>query len=217
MRKECVLLLFAVSGVLPLSAHAQVVNGTFDRPGQPWVWETAFGKSGAFSSCANATYTQGGARLGGATESPADGYVAVVSFDYRGDVGGNNLCGRVSQSFVVPVAAKLSFAYKIGDIFQSASTPRTFETGYLYVTIKDLANGTTESLASYSGRNQEQQSCSATQSCPKFRQVSNIDMSKYAGKQVTVTISGYSSNYVTSLGEVQNVPSMVYVDNFFVN
>lgn len=215
MRRKCALMLALIANIFSFSAFSQVVNGTFDRPGQPWVWETAVGKSGAFSSCANAAYTAGGARLGGATESPADGSVAVVTLDYRGDIGGNYLCGRVSQTFVVPVAAKLSFAYKIGDIFQPASTPRTFEAGYLYVTVQDLSTGQVESLANYSGRNQEQ-SCSGTRSCPKFSQASNIDMSKYAGKQVKITISGYTSNYVTNLGEVQNVPSMVYVDNVFV-
>lgn len=206
----CITMLFS------FNALCQVVNGSFDRPGSPWAWSVASVQAGAFSSCANASYTQGGARLGGATEAPADGYVAIVSLGNRGDVGGVNLCGRVSQTFVVPVAAKLSFAYKIGDIFQPAYTPRTFRDGSLYVTVRDLATGQVESLASYNGANKEDQTCSVSRTCPRFVQVSDIDFSKYAGKQVELTFSGYTSSFVNSIGELTAVPSEVYLDNVYV-
>ncbi|MCC8558092.1 hypothetical protein [Xanthomonas vesicatoria] len=122
----------------------------------------------------------------------------------------------MSQTFVVPVAAKLSFAYKIGDIFQHAYTPRTFRDGSLYVTVRDLATGQVESLASYNGANKEDQTCSASRTCPRFVQVSDIDFSKYAGKQVELTFSGYTSSFVNSIGELTAVPSEVYLDNVYV-
>ncbi|MCC5095592.1 hypothetical protein JH314_03760 [Xanthomonas campestris] len=46
--------------------------------------------------------------------------------------------------------------------------------------------------------------------------MSDIDFSKYAGKQVELTFSGYTSSFVNSIGELTAVPSEVYLDNVYV-